>query len=117
MIAVLVILLIIAAILFLDVVADYSENFASAFPQLLYDLDGLPITDLIVRNNKDRSIAFGCYDGSVNDAAKRGDIDQHIVVRLFRRLQKLFKVLPAQQLYRVGGYLPANMIDKFSYCV
>lgn len=72
MIAVLVILLIIAAILFLDVVADYSENFASAFPQLLYDLDGLPITDLIVRNNKDRSIAFGCYDGSVNDAAKPG---------------------------------------------
>lgn len=40
LIAVLVILLIVAAILFLDVVADYSENFASAFPQLLYDLNG-----------------------------------------------------------------------------
>ena len=75
LIAVLVILLIAATILFLDVVADYSENFASAFPQLLYDLDGLSVADLIVRNNKDCSIAFGCYDGSVNDAAKRGDID------------------------------------------
>ena len=66
LIAVLVILLIVATILFLDVVADYSENFASAFPQLLYDLDGLSVADLIVRNNKDCSIAFGCYDGSVS---------------------------------------------------
>lgn len=105
LIAVLVILLIIAAILLLNVVANYSENLASTFPQLFYDLDGLPVADLIVRNDKDCSIAFGCYDGSVNDAAKRGDIDQHIVVRLFRRLQKFFKVLPAQQLYWVGGIL------------
>lgn len=93
-ITVLIILLIVTAILLLNVVADYSENLASAFSQLFYDFDGLPVMDLIIRNDQDRSIAFGGYNGSVNNAAKRWDIDQHISelgVRSKRRGLPLFR--------------------------
>ena len=72
LIAFLVILLIIPAFLFLDVVSYNTQDLTSAFLQLLCYLDGLPVTDLIVRDHKDRPVALGRHDRSVDDASKRG---------------------------------------------